>query len=286
MEEISEGEIEGLNREAELYRNKRDELNSKVKALIVKRSELEKALKQKISDAVSHKNKRDKLNNSIKEVKIEKDKLLESVRDLSTEIMKIKKEILPTNNMTIGGLKKKLNRLEFKQMTNVLTPQQEREIIEEMTRLNKEIMMREDLLAQNSVILDKNKDIKKLKQQLKELSNRIKGISQEAQVEHEAMTNIFKEVDETRASLEGTRNEILKTRKEADKAHEEHIRLVERINELQERIRETQKTRKKVMEEKSREEIAKEADEIFARFQRGEKLSTEDLIVLQKAGIL
>jgi hypothetical protein len=95
MEEISEGEIEGLNREAELYRNKRDELNSKVKELIVKRNELERTLKQKISDAVSHKNKRDKLNNSIKEVKIEKDELLESVRDLSKEIMKIKKKFCP-----------------------------------------------------------------------------------------------------------------------------------------------------------------------------------------------
>jgi Uncharacterized archaeal coiled-coil protein len=179
MEEISEGEIEGLNREAELYRNKRDELNSKVKELIVKRNELERTLKQKISDAVSHKNKRDKLNNSIKEVKIEKDELLESVRDLSKEIMKIKKEILPTNNMTIGSLKKKLNRLEFKQMTNVLTPQQEREIIEEMARLNKEIMMREELLAQNSVILDKNKDYKEIeaavKGTLKQDKNHIPG---------------------------------------------------------------------------------------------------------------
>jgi uncharacterized coiled-coil DUF342 family protein len=32
--------------------------------------------------------------------------------------------------------------------------------------------------------------------------------------------------------------------------------------------------------------IQKEASEIFERFKRGEKLSTEDIMILQKAGLL
>lgn len=282
----AEEEIGDLNRQAEFYRNKRDELNSRVKELISTRNETEEVLRSKIDEAVQHKSKRDELNSKVKELRAEKDKLLTSIKELSDEISRIKREILPTNNMTIGALKKRLKRLEFKQMTTVLTPQQEREIIEEVAKLNREIKMREELLSQNSVINEKNAKLKDLRSSLRELNKRIREISEEAQREHESMVEIFKQADETRSKLESIRDEITKTREEADRAHEEHIKLVDRINDLERKTREEKKKKKKAADEKKKEEISKEAEEILARFQRGEKLSTEDLLILQKAGII
>ena len=48
-------------------------------------------------------------------------------------------------------------------------------------------------------------------------------------------------------------------------------------------------TQEKKRKTKKAEEVTtaqKEADEIFERFKRGEKLSTEDLMALQKAGLI
>jgi len=212
--------------------------------------------------------------------------VLNSMREISDEISKIKREILPANNMTIGALKKRLKRLEFKQMTTVLTPQQEKEIIEEVAKLNREIKMREELLSQSSIINEKNAKIKELKSALREISRKIKELSEEAQREHEAMVEVFKQADEIRSRLESIRDEITKTREEADRAHEEHIRLVNRINDIEKTMRDEKKKKKKAVEEKKKEELSKEAEEIFAKFQRGEKLTTEDLMILQKAGII
>jgi uncharacterized coiled-coil DUF342 family protein len=282
----AESEVEDLNKQAEFYKDKRDELNSKVKELINARNETEDLLKAKIDEAVQHKNKRDELNSKVKELRPEKDKVLNEIKDISDRISNIKKEILPTNNMTIGSLKKRLKKLEFKQMTTVLTPQQEKELIEEVAKLNKEIKMREDLLSQNSAIKDENVKIKDLRNRLRDLNKEIRDVSDEAQREHEAMVEIFKQADEIRGRLEGIRDGIAKTREDADKAHEEHIKLVDRINDLERKTRDEKKKKKKAVEEKKKEEIGKEAEEIFAKFQSGETLSTEDILMLQKAGIL
>jgi uncharacterized coiled-coil DUF342 family protein len=39
-------------------------------------------------------------------------------------------------------------------------------------------------------------------------------------------------------------------------------------------------------ERRGKPSIKKEANEIFERFKRGEKLSTEDILLLQKAGLI
>jgi uncharacterized coiled-coil DUF342 family protein len=38
--------------------------------------------------------------------------------------------------------------------------------------------------------------------------------------------------------------------------------------------------------EKEKDAIMRKADEIYQRFKKGEKLSTEDLLLLQKAGLI
>ena len=59
-----------------------------------------------------------------------------------------------------------------------------------------------------------------------------------------------------------------------------------RINDAERRTKEDRKKKKKVAEDRKKEELSKEAQDIFAKFQSGETLSTEDLIILQKAGII
>jgi uncharacterized coiled-coil DUF342 family protein len=37
---------------------------------------------------------------------------------------------------------------------------------------------------------------------------------------------------------------------------------------------------------KEKDDLTKKADDIYEKFKRGEKLSTEDLLLLQKAGLI
>jgi uncharacterized coiled-coil DUF342 family protein len=79
---------------------------------------------------------------------------------------------------------------------------------------------------------------------------------------------------------------IVITKIEADKVHKDFIDHVNQIHELEKTIASTEKKKEKKKKMEDVSAAQKEADEVFERFKRGEKLSTEDLMILQKAGLL
>ena len=58
------------------------------------------------------------------------------------------------------------------------------------------------------------------------------------------------------------------------------------LNEQLKYIKKSERHFIKELKTKWEDSIRKEAEDIFERFKKGEKLSTEDLMILQKAGLL
>ena len=79
---------------------------------------------------------------------------------------------------------------------------------------------------------------------------------------------------------------IVLSKIEADTVHREFIDYVNKIHDLEKRITTFEKTKDKKKKMADVSAVQKEANEIFERFKRGEKLSTEDIMILQKAGLL
>jgi uncharacterized coiled-coil DUF342 family protein len=79
---------------------------------------------------------------------------------------------------------------------------------------------------------------------------------------------------------------IVMTKIEADKVHKEFIDHVNRIHELERNISDVEKKKYKEKKLEDASLAQKEANDIFEKFKRGEKLSTEDLMILQKAGLI
>ena len=107
-----------------------------------------------------------------------------------------------------------------------------------------------------------------------------------AQEEHEEMISLIKQLDNTVKKVDEIQEKIVMTKIEADKVHKEFISSVDKIHDFERKIsseKSIKYKKKKTAEVKS---AYKEADEIFERFKRGEKLSTEDLMALQKAGLI
>ena len=72
----------------------------------------------------------------------------------------------------------------------------------------------------------------------------------------------------------------------ADEEHNQHVECIRQVHEFDKII--TGLKQKKVSARKEKEEVSARltADDIYERFKSGEKLSTEDLMALQKAGYL
>ena len=68
--------------------------------------------------------------------------------------------------------------------------------------------------------------------------------------------------------------------------HKDFIECVDKIHDLERNVTAGQEKKRKAKKAVEATHAQKEANEIFEKFKRGEKLSTEDLMALQKAGLI
>ena len=107
-----------------------------------------------------------------------------------------------------------------------------------------------------------------------------------AQEEHENMIELINQLDNFVRKVNNIQEEIVNTKIQADTVHREFIDCVDKIHDYEREFsadKEKKFKKKKIVETSIAQ---KEADEIFEKFKRGEKLSTEDLMALQKAGLI
>ena len=109
---------------------------------------------------------------------------------------------------------------------------------------------------------------------------------EEADVYHAEMTKIFAEVDEKRATADSLHEKFIESKKEADKSHLEVIKIRKDIKDLDKVIKALKAKQVKSKEEREREELVKKAKKVYEMFKNGEKLGTEDILLLQRAGLI
>jgi len=100
------------------------------------------------------------------------------------------------------------------------------------------------------------------------------------------MITAFKEADRTRAESDIAHREFVKAQEAADEQHKVFINAQKEIRDLDKEIF---KLKKKDKDGKSRvvkSELQKDAKSIFEKFKGGAKLTTEDLMTLQRSGLV
>jgi uncharacterized coiled-coil DUF342 family protein len=100
------------------------------------------------------------------------------------------------------------------------------------------------------------------------------------------MITLIKQLDNLVKKVNEIQETIVLTKIEADNVHREFIEHVDKIHDLERQISSVHETKRKKKKDADATIAQKEATEIFERFKRGEKLSTEDLMALQKAGLI
>jgi uncharacterized coiled-coil DUF342 family protein len=79
--------------------------------------------------------------------------------------------------------------------------------------------------------------------------------------------------------------QFVRAKTSADEEHREHVNLIRQVHDFDKVVAGLRRREKKARKVKSESSAKKQAAEIFERFRRGEKLSTEDLMALQTKGI-
>jgi uncharacterized coiled-coil DUF342 family protein len=263
---------DGLNRRASKWADKRDELNSEA------RKATENASECRI--------KRDGFNEKVKSAKEIKDTLRADEEKLSKKLHVLMKKHLPKDGIYLSKLKSDLRKLEFKQQTTVLTPKKEKDLIDALTRLQNQVREREKILEENKEIKEVLTSLKDIRKKIRAEKKDVTLLANAAQKEHDKMNKLYAEADKIRALADDAQKKFVENKKMADKEHKEYVALLEKIHEFDKQV--SGLRQKEGSEKKFRIDygLRKQAEEIYGRFKTGEKLSTEDLMILQKAGLL
>ncbi len=278
------------NAEAEKHKHLRDKLNEQTKEWVQKRDELNGQARELIEVANSHKTRRNELNQEVRDTKVQRDIWNKKVNDLAEQLAKKKRDKEPRKGPSIRQLKKKLKDLELQQMTSVMKPDKEKELIDQIGMVSKEI---KGMQAE----LEGDEDIKKLLEDASEAREKaeyyhakVEELANSSQAEHDSMMGVYEKSDTIRKEADKAQENFIKCKVQADEEHQSHIDLIRQVHDydkmlsgLRQRDSLTPFTPAAPGTHRSEKD---EAKEVYEKFKKGEKLSTEDLMLLQKSGYL
>ena len=130
------------------------------------------------------------------------------------------------------------------------------------------------------------KDAREAKDNAETYHRKVSELAEKAQVEHDAMLKLYDEADSLRKEADAAQEEFIKAKLAADEQHRGHIEHIRQVHDFDKIIAGIREKGRKARREKEDTSAKKVAEEIFERFKSGEKLSTEDIMVLQKSGYM
>ena len=270
------------NARADEARAKRDRLNAEARATAEERSRILDELHAKSADAQDHRRNRDALNGMVREEKRLREEWNHKLQELGDQVQELKRERTPKPGaVPVWRLKKELKELEFRHMTTALTGDQEKRLIEEMKRLEAAIREQDAELRQNPEVEKTLEAFNEARTEAEKHHALVGQYAEEAQREHEAMVALYEEVDELRRQADEVQAKLLEVKGQADEAHRGHIAAIEEVRDIEKLLFATRGGR--APPSWSAAEAPREED-FLARLKKGEKVSTEDLLELQKRG--
>jgi len=280
-----ESKREVANAEAEKHRRRRDELSLLTREWVEKRDALNAQVRGLVEQATQHRQRRDELNVQVQAAKAERDKFNRRVNELLARTNDIKRTRVPKGGVPVARLKRELRDLEFRQQTRVMKPAEERELIEEMGRLQQEVRKREKELEQDEEVKKAIEELRQAKEVAEASHKSVGELAEAAQKEHDQMVALFEQGDALRREADAAQEEFIKTKMLADEEHRKHIDYIREVHDY-DKIVHGIRLRGRTGEVVEEVDTKRQAEIIFERFRKGEKLSTDDLMTLQKSGYM
>jgi uncharacterized coiled-coil DUF342 family protein len=274
-----------LKKQSDEYKTKRNELNSEASSLAAKRNELNKKTKDLINEAQEFKKLRDENNEKVKEYKVIRDDVNAKANDIFAKIDQIRND----NNLSgpsIKDIRKEIDRLEFAQQTEVLTTSKERELVNKITELQKLYVAKKGQLEGNEELKQLLTEAQEIRDQASEHHKVLSEFAQKAQEYHDKMITTFKEADKIRAESDAAHKDFVKFQESADEQHKLFIAAQKEIRDIDKEFRKMKKGDVDEKKEAAKADARKDAEDIFDKFKSGGKLTTENLMALQRSGLL
>ena len=272
--------IEGVRKqkdekEAEISKvaEEREEFNKIAKEQRKIRDELNASLKENLNKAIEFRNERNEINKAVEAAK-------KARNDANNKIKSLEWSSGKRDKIKIENEIKKIDKIIE---TRVLDIKKENQLVKNANDLRKQLMeIHEDESVKNEA-----QELKKLSEEEHE---KVITLSEQAQTAHEEMLNYFRKTDDIRTAADEAHKKFIEARKNASAKHEEFKAILSDIHVINKKLGSNKPKKRKNDNKpsggsnKNREEKER-AEEIFAKFKQGGKVSTEEILLLQKYNI-
>jgi len=262
-------------KEAEISKvaEEREEYNKIAKEQRKIRDELNASLKENLNKAIEYRNERNEINKAVEAAKKARNEANNKIKNLEwssgkRDKIKIENEI------------KKIDKIIE---TRVLDIKKENQLVKNANDLRKQLM---DIHEDESV----KSEAQELKKVSEEEHEKVIELSEKAQTAHEEMLKYFRKTDDIRTAADEAHKKFIEARKNASAKHEEFKAILSDIHVINKKLG-SNKPRRRKSENKSssggnkNREEKERAEEIFEKFKQGGKVSTEEILLLQKYNI-
>ena len=287
LDGFSRAELKELRKEyhkqAEVLRVKRDELNLKSQSHASERNDLNLKAKEHMDNVHVHRDLRNGLNVEVGEIRDERREITDQTNSLKDSFLKLKRQRFSGLNLPpVSKLRKQIQELELKQMTTPLTTDKERALVDEISSLQNKIKKHDELIETDTEVLDARDTFRESENKRRDLGKKMQKSRQEAQAAHHTMKDSLRLNRQTRRKADAAQKQFVKAKEKADEVHNEYIEYLRGMQEI-DRMTASQGRTGSSADQRAN---AASAEELFTKFLSGEKLSTEQLMIIQKAGML
>ena len=287
LESLSRTQLRELrkkyHKEAEVLRIKRDELNLQSQTHAAERNELNTKAKEHMDNVHLFRDRRNGLNVEVGQIRDERREVSDVVNGLKDIFLRLKRKRFSGRNLPpVSRLRKQIQELEIKQMTTPLTTDKERALVDEIGSLQNKIKEHDNLIETDTEVLDARDKFREAENSRRELGKKMQKSRQEAQAAHHSMKDSLRTNRQTRRKADAAQRLFVKAKEKADEVHNEYIEYLRGMQEIDRMTASQGRTGSSADQKAS----AASAEDLFAKFLAGEKLSTEQLMVIQKAGML
>ena len=265
-------------------RDLRDDLNAKVRVYLDTRNEVNRQVKELISEVRSQKEIRDEANSKVKELKVERAGKSDDLKTIRTELREILSRLEENGERmkkpsgpSPSKIKAKMDALERKYERGGFTGASEKGFFREMKKLSQELKESKNSNKEGGRLSELKSGVRSAERLQEEAHNRVEKAVVDAQEAHDLMVELSEEVDRLRDQANSAHSGLTKSKKEADSVHSLYIVSLRCIHSIQDLIKAIEtRSRGGTMDEKP------EVSDLMSKLMSGDTLSTEELLSLQR----
>lgn len=275
-----------LIEEADKHKKERNKWNAQANLSATRRDELNDKTKKVVEQAQRFKETREEYNQNVRESKKKRDELNKKASNIYVKLDSLRKKSKGGWGAPLNKLRQDIDALEFKQQTEVLSIDKERQLVEKISALQEEFSKKKEQLEHDEEFKALLKTAQKLRDGASECHDKLTEYANMAQEQHDKMIATFKDVDKIRAEADAMHMEFIKAQETADNEHHMFIGQRKEIRDINKLIIGLRRNEQDTKTSEMRAEVKKRAEKVYDQFKKGEKLSTEDLFILQRSDLL